>query len=76
MQLKKGDIVILRPETVRNQMFACCLMIVTEPKPWGAQGYIQAIGEDGAPGGRAYYRAKWEEMDIVGSVKINYDYQE
>jgi len=62
-KLHIGDVVQLRPDTVRNKMFAACLMTVSEPKPWGAQGYVQALGEDGKPGGQAYYRAKWEEMD-------------
>jgi hypothetical protein len=43
-------------------MFAGCMMTVTEPKGWGAQGYVQALGHDGKPGGQAYYRATWEEM--------------
>jgi hypothetical protein len=64
--LLAGDVVQLSPE-VRNPMFAGCMMIVTEPsKSWGAQGYVQALGKDGAPGGRAYYRATWAEMEFVG----------
>ena len=66
--LKVGDIVQLNPETCRNRMFAGCLMTVSEPKSWGAQGYVQALGQDGKPGGQAYYRAKWEEMERTGGV--------
>lgn len=62
-----GDVVQLSP-TVGNPMFACCMMTVTEPKEWGAQGYVQALGEKGGPGGQAYYRAKWEEMELVGKA--------
>ena len=62
-QLSLGDVVQLSPETCRNQMFAGCFMTVTEPKSWGAQGYVQALGRDGKPGGQAYYRAQWNEMD-------------
>ena len=47
-------------------MFAACIMVVTESKEWGAQGYVQALGGGGEAGGRAYYRAKWEEMEFVG----------
>lgn len=64
--LDVGQLVQLNPETVSNPMFAACIMVVTEPKPWGAQGYVQALGEDGKPGGQAYYRAKWDEMEEVG----------
>lgn len=67
--LKEWQLVQLNPETVRNKMFAACIMVVTEPKSFGAQGYVQSLGSNGAPGGKAYYRATWEEMDLVGSVK-------
>lgn len=65
--LEEGDVVQLGPE-VGNPMFAFCMMTVTEPKDWGAQGYVQALGENGCPGGQAYFRAKWEEMDYVGKA--------
>lgn len=63
-----GEIVQLNPETCRNRMFAGCMMTVTEPKPWGAQGYVQGLGQDGNPTGQAYYRAKWEEMEWTGGM--------
>ena len=67
--LIKGQLVQLNPETVKNKMFAACIMVVTEPKSFGAQGYVQGLGENGEPGGQAYYRATWEEMEIVGSAE-------
>lgn len=67
--LKPGDLVQLNPETVGNKAFAGCVMVVTELKHWGAQGYVQALGTREAMGGQAYYRAKWEEMEIVGSAE-------
>jgi hypothetical protein len=66
-QLRPGEVVQLSP-TVGNPMFAYCMMTVTEVKSWGAQGYVQALGENGEPGGQAYYRAKWEEMEYVGKA--------
>ena len=69
-ELEVGQIVQLNPETVGNKMFAACFMVVSEPKPWGAQGYVQALGQDGKPGGAAYYRAKWEEMEPVGFAEL------
>lgn len=58
-----GDVVQLDPVTTRNRAFAACFMIVTEPKPWGAQGYVQALGTNRkSTGGQAYYRAQWSEM--------------
>lgn len=65
IELKEHDVVQLGPD-VRNPMFAGCMMVVTEPKSWGAQGYVQALGENGQPGGRAFYRAEWHEMEPVG----------
>jgi hypothetical protein len=50
-------------------MFAGCIMIVTEPKLWGAQGYVQALGTNGERDGQAYYRAKWDEMEVVGKAE-------
>ena len=67
--LVPGQLMQLNPETVKNKMFAACIMVVTEWKPFGAQGYVQGLGENGEPGGQAYYRATWEEMEVVGSAE-------
>lgn len=67
--LQVNDIVQLDPEKVGNPMFSACFMVVTEIKPWGAQGYVQGLGQDGKPGGQAYYRAKFEEMVKVGKAE-------
>ena len=68
-ELEIGSLVQLNPDTVGNKMFAACIMVVTEPKGFGAHGYVQALGENGEPGGQAYYRAKWEEMEFVGHAE-------
>lgn len=60
-EYKDGDVVQLDPEKVGNPAFAGCMMVITEPKSWGAQGYVQVPGS-----GQAYYRAKTEEMAFVG----------
>ena len=65
--LKIGEIVRLSPE-VGNPMFAGCLMVVTETKSWGAQGYVQGLGKGGLPGGQAYFRAPWDQMERTGGV--------
>lgn len=67
MELKVNEIVQLNPETCGNPMLAGCFMVVTEPKSWGAQGYVQCTGENGNPGGQAYYRAKFEEIEKTGA---------
>lgn len=68
-KMQPGQLVQLNPDTVKNKMFAACIMVVTESKSWGAQGYMQALGENGNPGGQAYYRATWEEMEPVGEAE-------
>lgn len=68
--LHEGEIVQLNPGTCRNRMFAGCMMTVTEPKPWGAQGYVQGLGENGEPAGQAYYRARWDEMELTGGMAV------
>ena len=55
-----GDVVQLSPSL---DLFAACFMVVTEPKSWGAQGYVRVPG-----GGNAYYRAKAEDMELVGKA--------
>jgi hypothetical protein len=67
-KLMVGEVVQLDPES--STMFGGCFMVVTEPKPWGAQGYIQAFGTDEATGGQAYYRAKWAKMEPTGGMAV------
>lgn len=67
-QLEEGDVVQLSPDA-RNPLFACCLAIVREPKSFGAMVYIQMTGENGQPGGQAFYFAQWAEMEYVGRAE-------
>lgn len=66
-KLEKGMVVQLSP-ACKNPMLACCFMTIDEPKVFGAQGYVQALGKSGEMGGQAYYRATWEEMEYVGQA--------
>jgi hypothetical protein len=63
--LSVGDVVQLCPG-FKNPMFACCMVTVSELKPWGIQGYVQALGENGEMGGQAYIRATWSDIEFVG----------
>lgn len=67
-ELEPGDVVQLGPNA-RNTMFAYCMMTVSEPKSFGAQGYVQMTGTNGEVGGRAYYRAHWDEMEYIGRAE-------
>jgi hypothetical protein len=65
-KLAPGDVVQLSPDDCRNRMLAGCFMVVTEPKSFGAVGYVQGTGQNEQPGGQAYYRAQFTEMELVG----------
>lgn len=65
--LAPGDVVQLDPEQIANKAFAGCMLVVTEPKEWGCQGYVQALGDGrDVRGGHAYLRVRWHEMAYVG----------
>ncbi len=63
-ELKKGDVVQIAPSS--DGFFSGCFMLVTEPKSWGAQGFISIPNERGKPPAAAYYRAKFEDMEFIG----------
>lgn len=68
--LEAGYVVQLSPEMVKNRRFRGCLMTVTDPKPFGAIGYIQVPSD--LPDGDLtliYYRAEWDEMQPVGIAR-------
>lgn len=56
-----GDVVQIHPRDVDDDIFAGCFMTVTEPKPWGAQGYVQIPGK-----GQAYCRVRTEHLTLIG----------
>lgn len=57
--LKAGDIVQISPHL--GGPFAGCLMVATDPKGFGAQGYVVVLG-----GGLAYFRVEWGDMEPTG----------
>ncbi len=68
-KLEPGDVVQLNPATVGNKAFSGCLLVVTEGKPFGCQGYVQALGETrDEAGGRAFLRVKWGAREFVGKA--------
>lgn len=54
-----GDIVQVDPA---KETFGCCLVVVTEAKPWGVQGYVQNAGQPG----QAYIRLRHGEFELTG----------
>ncbi len=61
--LKPGDVVQLDPEKVRAP-FGASFMIISEWKGWGAIGFTITPGH-----GRAYYRARTDEMAYIGRAE-------
>lgn len=69
--LEAGDVIQIDPEY--GETFGGSFMIVTEPKSWGAQGYIHVppgFNKDGTKnrGGRAYIRVDFENIEYIGKA--------
>lgn len=62
-KLEVGDVVQIDPEF--DDVFGGCFMTVTEPKSWGAQGYVKPLKREQ---GLAYYRCEFENMEFVGKA--------
>lgn len=74
-ELVQGDVVQLNPETQED--WGGKLMIVTEPKSWGAQGYVLEHPEGACTyKGRAYRRVSWEHMEYVGHLHWIFEYED
>jgi hypothetical protein len=61
--VKLGDIVQVDPKL---EVFGACLVVVTEVKPWGIQGYVQNAGQEG----QAYIRLKWDDFEPTGGTAV------
>ena len=67
-ELQIGDLVQINP----THPYGGALLAITEPKSWGAQGYL--ISEYVLEGlvrfkGRAFLRVKWEDVEYVGKLE-------
>ena len=60
--VKVGSIVHSNPEWA-NKAFANQLIIVTEVKAWGIQGYVKPLEEGN---GLAYIRVTWDNIELTG----------
>jgi hypothetical protein len=66
MKLERGDVVQI---SIDNEpLFAGCFMMVTDPKSWGAQGFISMPKDKSTFPGQAYYRCQWADMEFVGKA--------
>lgn len=66
--IREGSVVQLNPDECKNPMLAGCMLTVTLVRNWGVQGYIQEVGENGKQGTQVHYRARWVEIERVGSA--------
>lgn len=62
-KLIPGMVVQLKP-SIAKSVFAGCFMTITEPKSFGASGYIPVPGNIGL----AYHLANFEEMELIGKA--------
>jgi len=58
-EIEFGDIVQVNPD---KDMFGACMVVVTELKTWGIQGYVQSAGV----AGQQYIRLKFDEIEPTG----------
>lgn len=63
LRVATGDIVQVNPG---KEMFGGCMVVVTEVKPWGIQGYVQSAGVPG----QQYIRLKWEDIEPTGGKAV------
>ena len=68
MKAEIGDIFQIDPN--HDPIFGGKLLIVTEPKNWGVQGYVDTFE------GHAYYRCSYENMELVGKVRWKWERDE
>jgi hypothetical protein len=59
-----GDIVQVDP--MASDTFGACLVVVTEIKSWGIQGYVQSAGVDG----QQYIRLNFDQFEMTGGKSI------
>jgi hypothetical protein len=74
-ELIEGDVVQLNPDHAK---FPGLLVVVTEPKSWGCQGYLlhQEDFEAVRYKGKAFVRPTWTDMEYVGRLHWMLEYKE
>jgi hypothetical protein len=61
--IEVGDIVQVNPE---KEVFGGCMVVVTETKSWGVQGYVQSAGVPG----QQYIRLNSDDFESTGGKTI------
>lgn len=63
MSIKENEIVQVKPD---KETFGGCMVVVTEVKSWGIQGYVQSAGVPG----QQYIRLKSEDFETTGGMAV------
>jgi len=61
--IQVNDIVQVKPD---REAFGACMVVVTEVKSWGIQGYVQSAGVDG----QQYIRLKSGDFEPTGGKAV------
>lgn len=61
--IKEHDIVQVNPE---RETFGGCMVVVTEVKSWGIQGYVQSAGVPG----QQYIRLRTGDFEPTGGMAV------
>ena len=61
--IEVNDIVQVDP---RKAVFGGCMVVVTEVKAWGIQGYVQSAGVDGLQ----YIRLECQDYEATGGKAV------
>jgi hypothetical protein len=61
--IEVGDIVQVDPS---KEVFGGCLVVVSEVKNWGIQGYVQSAGVEG----QAYVRLDFDSFETTGGKAV------
>lgn len=69
VSLARGSICQFNPSVQRRGLRGC-FMVVTEPKNWGAVGYVMLPNADANPAQRVEVSAQFAEIDVVGKAKF------
>lgn len=60
--VKVYDVVQIKPEY--DEVFGGCLLVVTEVRGWGVQGYVNIPGP--SQNGQAYFRCRYDGLETTG----------
>lgn len=67
-ELKVGQIIQIKPD-FKTPAFAACLAVVSEPKSFGCQCYIQSVGDTfDTSKGQCYLRLSWEDFEATDGI--------